>query len=386
MKKNCLSFLFLLLCSCFNVVTKAQFTVSGIILDSASREPLSAASVFCQNTTSGTTTNKQGGFSLSLKAGGYDLIFSYTGYVTQTFRVAENSKIEVLMVKEDKSLGEVFIRNSYEVTDGLEKYGDFFISNFIGATPNAAQCELTNPEVLKFFYYKRSNRLKVLATDAIQITNRALGYHLRYQLDSFVYFYNTNINFYKGYCLYTEMEGNDSLKNVWVANRNKVYEGSKLHFMRSYYDSTISEDGWIIDMLDEKDDKKFNKVSNVYDTAIYNSLVLYPEITIMTDPEGTDSLPVPKIVLDSAHATTQVEFFYPRKISITYTKKSPEKEYLKKMNLPKHIPYIISYVDIKDWIAITENGYFYDQKDWINQGYWSWKNLGDLLPYDFLPN
>ncbi|MGB3005995.1 MAG: carboxypeptidase-like regulatory domain-containing protein [Chitinophagaceae bacterium] len=384
MKKNLL--VLTMLCVCFSFMAKAQFTVKGIILDSSSREPLSAASVFCQNTTSGTTSNKQGEFSLNLKSGGYDLIFSYTGYATQTIRIGENSKLEVLLVKEDKSLGEVFIKNSYEVTDGLEKYGDFFIKNFIGSTPNAAQCELINPEVLKFFYYKRSNRLKVLATDALQITNSALGYQLRYQLDSFVYFYNSNINFYKGYCLFTEMEGDDSLKIVWAANRNKAYEGSKLHFMRSYYDSTITEDGWIIDMLDENDDKKFNKVKNVYDTSVYNTVVIYPEITIMTEPELPDSLPVQKVILDSAHASTQVEFFYPRKISITYTKKSPEKEYLKKMNLPKHIPYLISYIDLKDWIAITENGYYYEQKDWINQGYWSWKNLGDLLPYDYLPD
>jgi len=377
--------IFLLGLTGFSFGINAQFTVSGVIMDSASREPLSAASVFCQNTTSGTTSNKQGEFSLNLKSGGYDLIFSYTGYTTQTIRIGETSKIEVLLVKEDKSLGEVFIKNSYEVTDGLEKYGDFFIKNFIGATPNASQCELTNPEVLRFFYYKRSNRLKVLATDAIQITNKALGYQLRYQLDSFVYFYNTNINFYKGYCFFTEMDGDDSLKNVWAVNRSKAYEGSKLHFMRSYYDSTITEDGWIIDMLDENDDKKFNKVTNVYDTSVYNTVVIYPEITVITEPEVPDSLPVQKVILDSAHAITQVEFFYPRKVSITYTKKSPEKEYLKKMNLPIHIPYLISYIDLKDWIAITENGYYYEQKDWTNQGYWSWKNLGDLLPHDYLP-
>jgi len=28
----------------------------------------------------------------------------------------------------------------------------------------------------------------------------------------------------------------------------------------------------------------------------------------------------------------------------------------------------------------------YEQKDWINQGYWSWKNLADLLPYDYVPD
>lgn len=351
-------FTILLALTFLSVSAIAQFNVSGVILDSSTREPLSAASVFCQNTTLGTTSNKQGEFTLGLKSGGYDLIFSYTGYKTQTIRVSENNKLEVLMVKEDKSLGEVFLKNSYEVTDGWDKYGDFFFKNFVGSTPNASQCVLTNPEVLKFFFYKRSNRLKVMATDALQITNKALGYNLRYQLDSFVYFYNTNVNSYRGYCLFTEMEGSDSLKKTWSAARSKTYFGSKLQFMRSYYDSTLKEDGWIIDMLAENDDKKFNKVTDPYDTTYYGAM----------------------------DSTMQVEIWYPRKISITYTKKSPEPEYLKKMGLPKSVPYPISYIDIKDWIAITENGYYYDQKDWVNQGYWSWKNLADLLPYDYNPD
>ena len=149
--------LFSLLCG-LSFITHAQFVVTGSVLDSSTREPLTPASVFCQNTTLGTVTNKQGEFSIALKSGGYDLIFSYTGYQTQTIRVTENSKLEVLMLKEDKSLGEVVLKNTYEVMDGLEKYGDFFMKNFIGSTPNAAQCVLTNPEVLKFYFYKRSNR------------------------------------------------------------------------------------------------------------------------------------------------------------------------------------------------------------------------------------
>lgn len=338
-------------------LTRAQFIVTGTVLDSSTREPLSAASVFCQNTTLGTVTNKLGEFSLNLKSGGYDLIFSYTGYLTQTIRVTENNKLEILLIKEDKSLGEVVLKNTFEVTDGLSKYGDFFFKNFIGATPNAAQCVLENPEVLKFYFYKRSNRLKVMATEPIRIRNNALGYLLRYQLDSFVYYYSTDINLYRGYCLFSEMEYNDTLNKIWTINRRRTYEGSKLQFMRSYYDSTLLEDGWIIDLLDEYNDKKFIKVTDPYDTLYYGAL----------------------------DSTMQIEIWYPRKISITYTKKRPEPEYLKKMKLPKSVPYLISYIDLKDGIAIMENGYYYDQKDWVNQGYWSWKNLADMLPYDYSP-
>lgn len=346
--------------SVFSLLTffsEAQFVVSGVILDSVSKEPLSAASVFCQNTTSGTYANRKGEFSLSLKSGGYDLIITYTGYQTQTIRVTDNNRLEILMAKEDVSMNEVVVQSSNEVKNGWEKYGDLFIKNFIGTTPNANKTTLLNPEVLKFFYYKKSNRVKVLTTEALQIENKALGYNLHYQLDSFVYFYNTESNSYRGYCLYSEMEGSDSLKKVWDIARSKAYYGSKLQFLRNYYDSTLVEDGWTIDMLDENNEKHFNKISDVYDTTYYGAL----------------------------DSTNEVEIWYPRKISITYTKKKPESEYLKKFGLPKNVSTQISYVELKDAIAIQPNGYFYDQRNWINQGYWSWKNLADQLPYDYEP-
>jgi CarboxypepD_reg-like domain len=354
-----LRFLFILLLFALSIITNGQFTVTGTVIDSTTREPMPGASVFCQNTTSGTVTNKQGEFSLQLKSGGYDLIISYTGYQTQQVRISgsDNNKLEILLRKEDKSLGEVILKNTNEVADGWEKYGDFFIKNFIGTTPNASQCILLNPGVLKFYYYKRSNKLKVLSTEPLQISNKALGYDLRYQLDSFVYYYNTDINSYRGYCLYSEKDGSDSLKKAWAANRNKAYYGSKLHFMRSYYDSTLTEDGYVIDLLDENNKTKFNKVTNPYDTLYYGAL----------------------------DSTMQIEIWYPRKLSITYTKKKPEPEYLKKFSLPKNVSTQISYIDLKDAIAIQQNGYYYDQKDWVNQGYWSWKNLADQLPYDYLP-
>ena len=357
MKKLHLSFLSFFIG--FSLFVSAQFTVTGIVVDSATREPLGAASVFCQNTTLGTVTNKQGEFSLQLKSGGYDLIFTYTGYQTQTIRITGDvSRFEIVMIKEDKSLGEVVIKSSNEVKDGWEKYGSFFLENFIGATPNAAQCKLENPEVLKFYFLKKSNKLRVLATEPILISNKALGYNLRYQLDSFIYYYNTDINSYRGYCLYSEMEGSDSLKKIWTANRTKTYNGSRLQFMRSYYDSTLAEDGWIISMLDESSNTKFNKVADPYDTLYYG---------------GVDS-------------TAEIEIWYPRKLSITYTKKKAEPEYLKKYKLPKNVTIQTSYIDLTDAIAIKENGYYYDQKDWINQGYWGWKNLADQLPYDYMPD
>ena len=337
----------------------AQYTITGRVIDSTSKEPLRGASVFAQNTTAGTVTNAQGEFSLTLKSGGYDLIISYSGYQTQTKRVSgDEGKLQVEMARDEKALTEVVIQTSNEVKDGWEKYGNFFIENFIGTTPNAANCKIENPEVLKFYYLKKSDKIRVLATEPIAITNKALGYNLRYLLDSFVYYNKTNISTYRGFCLFTEMEGTDAEKKKWTDTRKKTYNGSVLQFVRSYYDSTLTEDGWLISMLDETDNTKFDKITDPYDTTFYGY---------------TDS-------------TKEVDIWYPRKLSVTYTKKKPEPEYIKKFKLPKILSMLVSYVDLNDVITVQQNGYYYQQKDWINQGYWSWKNLADLLPYDYEPN
>lgn len=353
--RHLLFFLFITI----SFTAQSQITISGKVIDSASRDPLQGASVFAQNTTLGTVTGQEGKFSLQLKSGGYELIVSFTGYQSQQIQITDNKnqELEIILVKEDQTLGEVVIQSSNEVKDGWEKYGNFFISHFIGATPFAKECAIQNKDVVKFYYYRRTDKLKVLATEPLVISNDALGYELRYQLDSFVYYYQSEMSSYRGTCLFTEKLGTVSQAMVWKANREKAYFGSRLHFMRSVYDSTLQKEGFTVDVLDEKDKTKFARLLSPLANQYYTV---------------TDSL-------------DEVELFYPQKISVTYIKAVPADEYLKQYNLPMNVGVQISYIDIPNPIAIKSNGYYYDQKDWINQGYWSWKNLADLLPYDYLP-
>lgn len=354
-------FLFTLLTSFFGIAFSQDFTVSGKVIDSATKEPLAFASVFCQNTTQGTTTNKEGSFHLTLKDGGYDLVITYTGYKSQLIRISPEMKpngLEIYMAKEEKSIEEVVIRSSNEVKNGWEKYGKFFLENFIGTTPFASKTTLLNPEVLKFYYFKKSDKLKVLADSALIIANNSLGYNIRYNLDSFLFMYKTDICSYKGFAFYEERTSTEDTMKTWKANRKKAYLGSRLHFMHSYFDSTLTDAGFIVSLLDENDDKKFNKIAQPYDTTYYTP----------------------------ADSINEVDIYYPRRISITYIKRSPENEYLKKYKLPVNISQQISYVDMLDMISIKPNGYYYNQTDWINFGYWSWKNIADQVPNDYVPD
>lgn len=343
-----------------SVTSFAQGFISGKIVDADTKEPLVGASVFAQNTTKGTATDKEGKYSFYLPKGGYEIVVSFTGYASRSINVdvTTNREFNLELQKADNTMSEVIIKSSNEVEDGWQKYGQFFITHFIGATPFAANCKLLNPEVLKFLFFKKSNRLKVLATAPLQIENKSLGYNLRYELDSFVNYYNTDINSYRGHCLYTEMDGDSLQKQVWKTNRKKAYYGSRLQFLRSYYDSTLEKDGFIVDILSSTQSNKFDKITNPYDTAYY----------FFNDSTGN------------------AELFYPAKVSVTYNKKKPEREYLQQYHLPLNVPIQISYVDLSEGIAINPNGYFTDQNSWINEGYWSWKNLADQLPYDYDPD
>jgi hypothetical protein len=334
-----------------------NFAVTGKVVDEKTKLPMPGASVFCQNTTFGTITNNEGKFFMRLNNGGYDLVVSYTGYETKMMRISNgssgNDSMAIELKEQDKSLGEVVVAGSAEVADGWNKYGQFFIDNFIGTTPNAAQCIIGNKDSLRFYFYKKRNKLKVKARSEIIITNNALGYKIKYQLDSFVYDYTAKVGSYTGYPLFEELKGSDEENEAWKKNRFNSYVGSRLHFMRSWYDSTLSDEGFSLELLDA--DNKAAAVDDPYDSRLY--------------------------AVDSGDAVINIK----GRLRINYKNHMPDRKYLTENNFPLSSHIQISAIDIVDGFSIEENGYFYEQSEVTNMGYWAWKKLAELLPYDYNP-
>lgn len=336
------------------------FSVSGKVIDAKTSQPMAGASVFCQNTTIGTISKADGTFYMKLANGGYDMVVSYTGYETRVIRIGKDNKqndsMIVEMKEEEKSLGEAVVTGSAEVADGWNKYGQFFLDNFIGTTPNAAQCVLENKDSLKFYFYKKRNKLRIKAASPLLITNNALGYKIKYQLDSFVYEYNTNVGSYTGYPLFEAMQGTPEQQETWKQNRLNAYAGSRLHFVRSWYDSTLAEDGFVLELADTAHNNKMVTIDNPYNDQYYSR--------------------------DSGDAVINIQ----GRLRVSYTGRVPDKKYLTERKFPLNTSAQISAIDIAGGgIVIQENGYFYDQADVTNIGYWSWKKLAEVLPYDYLP-
>ncbi len=356
MKKLLTGLLILIFQTCFG--QSETFVTSGKVVD-ADGKPMSGTSVFCQNTTIGTITNSEGGFAIRLPKGGYDLIISYTGYETQSLHVNSSNaaNLTIELKAKDKSLSEVTVSGSNEVADGLAKYGQFFRDNFIGTTPNAAKCIIQNPEALQFFFSKKRNRLKIKEKEDLIIINNALGYKIKYQLDSFSYEYGTDISTYSGYPFFEELEGTPEQKESWKQNRIKAYNGSRLHFVRSWYDSTLQDEGFSLEWVDPAKSTLTTKpIKNPYDSAHY------------TVGDNED-----------------VEINWPGKLRVFYKNEMPDKKFLTQYKLPATLKAQVTILDIADAFVIEQNGYFYEQSDIVNTGYWSWEKVAESLPYDYNP-
>ena len=354
-----LQYIFGLLVICSVHQAEAQqkyFSVLGKVVDSATGQPLAGASAFCPSTTYGTVSNAEGNFYLKLPYGGYDLNISYTGYQKHSMRLSQSEQLPdtlvIALAKQDNSLGEVAVVATNEVPDGFIKYGQFFLDNFIGNTENAKSCTLKNPEVLRFFYRKKTNTLKVLAREDLQVENLALGYNIRIALDSFNYDYKNSIYQYTALTFFQEIDTTDEVKTQWKKNRARTYLGSRLHFMRSFYENILDEQGFIVEKLAAGD--KAEKITALYDSSQVES--------------------------DSS----VLNVLWDGKYRISYKKVLPDPNFLKQYKLPANTHAQPTVLDINEGFIIEQNGYFYDQYDVLTNGYWSWKKIGELLPYDYL--
>ena len=362
MKSFYLSLIFII----FSLVVFSQdnhFVITGKVIDKSTQQPLTGASVFAQNTTFGVATNAEGEFRLKLPNGGYILVVSFTGYETESIRITNASEEKNLVIEispKEKSLEEVSVVSSNAVKDGWDKYGQFFTENFVGKSAFSLQTIIKNPEVLKFYFSKKRNRLKVLADEPLIVENFALGYIIKFAIDSFTYEYETNTAQFIGYPLFEEMLGTAEKGIVWHQNRIKAYKGSLLHFMRSLYNKTMVQEEFEIQFLVKNNDRE------------------------QTIPLKNPYLALNYLKDDSSNIVE----FNPNQphVIVIYNKAKPEVNYLEFDPKAKK-DFQVSTLTIMpgEIITIEENGYFYEQADIITNGYWGFLKIGDMLPYDYQP-
>jgi hypothetical protein len=232
-----------------------SYEIRGRVLDSADRKAVANASVFLSNATIGCKTADDGTFVLhNVMAGKYDLVVSIIGFGTYNRNViVTNNNVDspdIILFPKTIALNEVKVK--FKADPDREKYYGWFKDEFLGTSDLARQCKILNPEVLDLNYDEAKKRLTASSDDFLEIENRALGYKIKYLLTDFS-FQTAKVDekniFYRGDVLFEKLAGTPREENRWKKNREKVYENSPMHFLRSAVNNRLEEDGFRVQAL-----------------------------------------------------------------------------------------------------------------------------------------
>ncbi len=230
-----------------NAFAQQNHDIGGKITDATSGSAIGGCSVFINSTSKGTTSSSDGRFELhQVPMGNYELIVSSVGYETYVLPYGAKQMplhLEIQLKRKSTELSAITIE-PYD-KNGWQKWGKVFTDNFVGKTMYANECKIKNPEVLRFSFSNRRNRLKVVADDPLIVENKALGYEVKYDLTEFSVDYNTKVVLYLGYPLFVDLgTTNQKRQHRWQANRQQAYLGSLTHFMRCLYLNDLDQEGF----------------------------------------------------------------------------------------------------------------------------------------------
>ena len=91
-----------------------------------------------------------------------------------------------------------------------KKNFELFKKEFIGTTENAKKCEIMNPHTINMLYSNRKLLLEAWSDDFLIVENRALGYRVKFLIDTFSTSGVTGITQWQGQAVFEELKGTRS--------------------------------------------------------------------------------------------------------------------------------------------------------------------------------
>lgn len=350
--------LFLILISATYVSGQNLFSLTGQIMDT-NGQVVDAATIFIDGSSSQTTSDKNGKFNINnIPAGTYDVTIRMIGYESpkRTILIRESTILNFILKEKSTVLNEVVIGNNSKRAGNLQTFKNYFI----GRTDNALSCEIENPEILSFSTNK--NVLTAEANNALIITNRNLGYRIKYFLRNFIYNGDLGLTKYDGDCLFEELSGTEKEKLKWKLNRQKAYEGSFMHFLRTLHSKDCDNEGF---------------TTHEYKDMKYGIL-------------NKDPIDMYKFVerLDSNF----IKLAFKQTLYVWYQTKGAKK--IKSVPVGEEL-YITYYLNkgvysahvnmYLDHTIIDRAGHYQDPRSFLLNDRWGRLQIGDRLPYSYQP-
>jgi hypothetical protein len=392
----------------------SQKIIKGRVIAASGGQPLPGSSVFITNTSNGTTAGKNGYFELSnIPAGKHELIISNIGYETNVYSFSSEQlplQLKVEMEIKVQELKNVTVEPSVE--EGWDKWGQTFLENFIGLTANAAHCSIKNQKVIKFRYYKKSNRVTAYCDEPVIIENKALGYKIRFQLEDFEVNFKEHTSVFTGYPLFEEIDkSRHGLLNKWKRNRDKTYYGSIMHFMRSVYNNDLTAEGFEVRRMKKIPNEEKERVKKIY-RPVVETTGSAARITIGPHSKtGTSHIPdsteyyerilrqkdiieiYGKDILTADSIVVSVDgnykaIFFTDYLYVAYKNETEEDGYLLFYRENRKPTLQRSFITLtgREAIATDVNGNYFPAQQVFAGAYWGWsEKMANLLPLDYKP-
>ena len=398
----------ILFMSIFSLTASSQRTIRGRVINEATGAAVPGSSVFISNTSKGTVSDGAGQFELlDVPPGKHELIISSIGFETMVFPFTESQlplQLKIELKIKVRELQNVTVEPFVE--EGWDKWGQTFMENFLGYTDNALRCKIKNEEIIKFRYFKKSNRLVAFADEPLRIENKSLGYNITYQLEDFEINFAEKSSVFMGYSLYEEMEKD---KKVWQKRRDAAYYGSLMHFMRCLYTDSLKENGYELRRMTRTLNTEKERVRKLYranqstilsgnkvmvsqghsgsfnedSITYYNSTLRQPDYF---DRIGKDLLSSDSVLVEEEG--NHKALYFMDYLHVTYKKELESESYIKAQMQYRKPTYQRSWIVLTELNAvwIERNGNYYNPTELYFLGYWSWSDkIGDSLPLDFVP-
>ncbi len=224
-------------------------SISGVVVDQTTKEPIMAANVYISNTTWGSATDSDGYYNIiSVPAGIHELVVSIVGYQYES---------KMILVKDEGDLKYNFLLRPliYE-TESTEVLGEIpkdwldnlelFKKYFLGRSDFSDKCVIKNAEVLEF-KTPSSQIMSAYTYIPLEIENNALGFNIKTILMDFNVDRNLNRWEWSVKTAFTEMESNDPVQQeLWNTNRLEAYLGSRDHFLNGLINHNLEEEGFTV--------------------------------------------------------------------------------------------------------------------------------------------
>lgn len=387
-----------------------QNSISGTVIDKKTQEPLPYATVYIDGTTKGTATDDLGRFTLKNVTFPSTVVFSFVGYKTEAF-ILEKAPSELqIELNPNKALPQVDI-------DGAERdyHLDYFKKMFLGEDRWGKHAIIKNDEVLFFDSHSQARAelysddlkgltenydpdapnsmmtlnldhvtfisikkrtftsFKVWAKEPLIVDLPLLGYELYVDLTNFTVqedrWGSSKLCETLGYFYFKPYDTDKKLQNKkFEKNRKSAYYGSIQHFLRSWCQGRLSENGYAV-------------VTQSSDSI--SMVISSPESLKLVQMEPVDMGRYTKTDGD----VTQVSGLKGQRLEILYFHKhNGEPVKLKKGEDYPDVAYSVSEIFFKQDTCIFLNDGTVIDNDIVFQGDLCDKKVGSFLPRDYDPD